>query len=55
MYAFGIGSKANAPDWYGTEVVRPFVEKRGILMSICVVVGWKLRETGVVVTSREVS
>lgn len=51
----GIESKANAPDWYGTEVAMPFVEKRGTLMSICDVAGWKLGETGVVVTLREVS
>jgi hypothetical protein len=32
-------SKAKAPGWYGTEVVI-VVEKMGMSMSMCEVVGW---------------
>ena len=51
----GMGSKAKAPDWKGTDVVRPLAEKRGMLMSMCVVVGRKDRCAGAEETGREAS
>jgi hypothetical protein len=39
-------------DWYGTEVATTFGEKMGIVISMCVVVGGKLRSEEAFVADR---
>ena len=47
-------SKANTPDWYGTDVVRGLLANKGMLMSMCEVVGWKPLDVGGWLTVLEV-